>query len=55
MTREEKIERYIDNVIEGMDFKTMWLYVYDTMKYSMEHDHTDKEFDELYNEYFNER
>ena len=52
MTRQEKIERYIDCVIDNMDYKTMHLYVYDTMKYSMEHDPTAQEFADLYNEYF---
>ena len=55
MTRQEKIERYIECVIDNMDYKTMYRYVYDTIKYSMEHDHTDEEIDELYNEYFEEQ
>lgn len=55
MTRQEKIERYIECVIDNMDYKTMYRYVYDTIKYSMEHDHTDEEIDDLYNEYFEEQ
>lgn len=52
MTRYEKLTRYIDNVIEGMDFKDMYRYIFDTMLYDLEHSTTDEELDELYNEYF---
>jgi hypothetical protein len=55
MTREEKIERYVDSVIEGMDHKTMYIYAHETM---VRHIHTtmcDKDVDEMYNEYFNEK
>ena len=31
MTREEKIERYIDYIIDNMDYKTMYLYVYESI------------------------
>ena len=33
MTRYEKLTNYIDNVIEGMDFKDMYRYIFDTMLY----------------------
>lgn len=52
MTRYEKLTSYIDNVIEGMDFKDMYRYIFDTMLYDLEHSTTDEELDELYNEYF---
>ena len=52
MSREEKIERYVDAVVQDMDWKTMYTYIYETICNSMEHDHTDEEIDKLYNEYF---
>ena len=52
MTRYEKLTSYIENVIEGMDFKTMYQYIFDNMLYDLEHSTTDEELDELYNEYF---
>jgi hypothetical protein len=52
MTRQEKIERYVDAVVQGMDWKTMYTYCYETISANIEHDHTDEEIDELYNEYF---
>ena len=52
MTREEKIERYVDAVVQNMDYKDMYEYIYATMLYGLEHSTTDEEFDELYNEYF---
>jgi len=52
MTRYEKLTRYIENVIEGMDFKTMYQYIFENMLYDLEHSTTDEELDELYNEYF---
>ena len=54
MTREEKIERYVDAVVQNMDWKTMYTYCYETISANIEHDHTDEEIDELYNEYFEE-
>lgn len=53
MTREEKIQRYIDSVIDGMDWKTMYHYVYETIAESLEGD-SDEAIDEMYNEHFNE-
>jgi hypothetical protein len=55
MTRYEKTTRYIDSVIEGMDWKDMYRYVFDNMLYDLEHSATDEEIDELYNEYFDEQ
>ena len=37
MTREEKIQRYIDSVIEGMDWKTMCLYIYESIEMYKDH------------------
>ena len=54
MTREEKIDRYVDDVVQGMDWKTMYTYCYETIRANIEHDHTDEEIDELYNEHFEE-
>ena len=52
MTREEKIERYVDAVVQDMDWQTMYTYCYETMYWNLQHDHTYEEIDELYNEYF---
>ena len=52
MTREEKIERYVDAVVQDMNYKDMYEYVYATMLYGLKQSTTDEEFDELYNEYF---
>lgn len=54
MTRYEKTTHYIDSVIEGMDFKDMYRYIFDTMLYDLS-PNTDEEIDELYNDYFNEQ
>jgi len=54
MTREEKIERYIDSVIEGMDWKTMYHYVYESIEESLNGD-TDEQIDEMYNHHFNDK
>ena len=35
MTREEKIQRYIESVIEGMDWKAMYHYVYESIEESL--------------------
>jgi len=51
MTRYEKTTHYIDSVIEGMDFKDMYRYIFDTMLYELK-DSTDEQIDEMYNEYF---
>jgi hypothetical protein len=48
MTRHEKTTHYIDSVIEGMDFKAMYRYIFDTMLHDIEQSHTDEEVDELY-------
>ncbi len=51
MTREEKIQEYIDSVIEGMDWKTMYHYVYESIEESLKGD-TDEQIDEMYNHHF---
>ena len=52
MTRYEKTTRYIESVIDGMDFNDMYRYIFDTMLYDLEHSATDEEIDELYKETF---
>ena len=54
MTRQEKIERYIDHIIDSMDYKTMYLYVYESMEVDLK-DSTEEQIDDLYNEYFEEK
>ena len=54
MTRYEKTTRYIESVIDGMDWKIMYQYVFDTMLYDLK-DNTDEEIDKMYNDYFNEQ
>jgi len=44
--------RYIEAVIECMDYKDMYEYIYSNLLYDLEHSATDEELDELYNEYF---
>ena len=51
MTRHEKLTRYIEVVIEHMDYKDMYQYIYSNMLYDLEHSATDEELDELYDEY----
>ena len=54
MTRQEKIERYIDYIIDRMDYKTMYLYVYESIDEDLK-DSTEEQIDNLYNEYFKEK
>ena len=54
MTRYEKLTRYVEAVIEGMDYKDMYEYIYNGLCFDLEHSTTDEELDELYNEYFEE-
>ena len=51
MTREEKIERYIDTVVQDMDMKTMYLCLCDFLYEDLKHE-SDEEIDQRYNEYF---
>ena len=51
MTREEKIERYIESVVQGMDWKTMYHYVYESIEEDLK-DSTDEQIDEMYNYHF---
>ncbi len=52
MTRHEKLTRYVEAVIEGMDYKDMYEYMYRNLLYDLEHSMTDEELDEAHNEYF---
>ena len=52
MTRHEKLTSYVEAVIDGMDYKDMYEYIYSNLLYDLEHSTTDEELDELYNEYF---
>ncbi len=52
MTRYEKLTSYVEAVIDGMDYKDMYEYIYSNLLYDLEHSVTDEELDELYNEYF---
>ena len=54
MTRQEKIERYIDCVIDSMDYKTMYAAMYEYMTESLGYE-SDEYIDDLYNEYFEEQ
>lgn len=51
MTREEKIDRYIESVMQGMDWKTMYDYVYESIEEDLK-DSTDEQIDEMYNYHF---
>ena len=53
MNRQELQEQLIDNVIEGMDFKTMWQVLFDFMDQSYDK-YTDEELMEEVKEYYPE-
>jgi len=53
MTREEKIERYVDAVVQDMDWKTMHMCLCEFICEELKHE-SDDEVDERYNEYFDE-
>ena len=53
MNRQELQEQLIDNVIDGMDFKTMWAVLYDFMDQSYDK-YTDEELMEEVKEYYPE-
>ena len=53
MNRQELQEQLIDNVIEGMDFKTMWQVLYDFMDQSYDK-YTDEELITEVKEYYPE-
>ena len=36
MNRQQLLESYIEEIIDGMDHKTMYQFVYDTMEQSLE-------------------
>ena len=54
MTREEKIERYIDSVVQNMDLKTMYHYVYESIEEELKGS-TDEQIDEMYNYHFEDQ
>ena len=53
MNRSELQQQLIDNMIEGMDFKTMWAVLYDFMDQSYDK-YTDEELMEEVKEYYPE-
>ena len=53
MNRQELQEQLIDNVIEGMDFKTMWQVLFDFMDQSYDK-YSDEELMEEVKEYYPE-
>ena len=53
MNRQELQDQLIDNVIDGMDFKTMWAVLYDFMDQSYDK-YTDEELMEEVKEYYPE-
>ena len=53
MNRQELQEQLIENVIEGMDFKTMWQVLSDFMDQSYDK-YTDEELMEEVKEYYPE-
>ena len=53
MTREEKLERYVQRVVDDMDFNTMYECVYDFIYEDLK-GASDKDIDRRYKEYFNE-
>ena len=53
MNRQELQEQLIENVIEGMDFKTMWQVLFDFMDQSYDK-YTDEELKAEVEEYYPE-
>ena len=53
MNRSELQQQLIDNMIEGMDFKTMWNVLFDFMDQSYDK-YTDEELMEEVKEYYPE-
>ena len=53
MNRQELQDQLIDNVIDGMDFKTMWAVLYDFMDQSYDK-YSDEELLEEVKEYYPE-
>ena len=53
MNRQELQDQLIDNVIDGMDFKTMWAVLYDFMDESYDK-FSDEEVMEEVNEFYPE-
>jgi len=53
MTRYEKTTRYIESVLQDMDWKTMYQALYESILYELK-DSTDEQIDEMYNYHFND-
>ena len=51
MTREEKLERYVNTVVDNMNYKTMYVYCYESIYEALDCE-PDEYIDDLYNEYF---
>ena len=51
MNREQLLDSYIDEIIDGMDHKTMYHFVYDTIEQSLE-TYTDEELKTEVKEYY---
>ena len=51
MTREEKIERYANAVVDSMDHKTMYQAIYEYIYDSIASE-SDEYIEDVYNEYF---
>lgn len=51
MTREEKIERYANAVVDSMDHKTMYQAIYEYIYESIASE-SDEYIEDVYNEYF---
>ena len=51
MDRQQLVETYIESIIDGMDHKTMYQFVYDTMEQSLE-TYTDEELETEVKDYY---
>ena len=51
MNRQELMETYIESIIDGMDHKTMYQYVYDMLEQSLE-TYTDEELETEVKDYY---
>ena len=51
MDREKLMESYIEAIIDGMDHKDLWQYVYDTIEHNLE-TYTDEELKTEIKDYY---
>ena len=51
MDREKLMESYIEAIIDGMDHKDLWQFVYDTMEQNLE-TYTDEELKTEVEDYY---